>query len=122
MAKVYGVKLAWVAALVVVAAGCRDSGLPDRNLPLEEAEQRALLYPVYEPAAATALQYDGSDWVVAGRPLQIPASLLVPVSAEGGEAWALATDAPPRDRLYVRAADGWTPLARALGAGEAAAH
>jgi len=103
-----------VACSILALAGCRDSGLPDRNLPLDQAEQRALPYSLHEPAPAGGIRYDGAEWVVAGRPMQISASLLVPVEVEGGEAWALATDAPPRDRLYVNSGDAWTPLARAL--------
>ena len=117
MPKCGGMRLAWVAAVAALAAaGCRDSGLPDRNLPLDQAEQRALPYSLHEPAPAGGIRYDGAEWVVAGRPMQISASLLVPVEVEGGEAWALATDAPPRDRLYVKSGDAWTPLARALSA------
>ncbi len=108
------------AAIVLTAAGCRDSGLPDRNLPLEEAEQRALHYSLYEAAPAGAIVHDGAEWVVAGLPMKISAGLLVPIDVEGGEAFALATDAAPHDRLYVRSGEGWIPLARALPVASAA--
>jgi hypothetical protein len=96
-------------------AGCRDSGLPDRNLPLADAETRRFSYEVYQPRdeAETVFRHDQADWVVAGEPQRIPASHLVSAgSAEGRALFALVTDAAPYDRLYVETAGAWTPFAR----------
>ncbi|MGH7502256.1 MAG: hypothetical protein ACREL7_10920 [Longimicrobiales bacterium] len=103
------------AAIIFVATGCRDSGLPDRNLPLAEAEHRRFGYELYEPsdAAESALQHEDSEWVVAGPPMNIPASRLVPAGTAGGRAvFTLANDPAPFDRLYVEGDRGWTPYAR----------
>lgn len=107
----------WIIALAGVAglAGCRDNGLPDRNLPLQEARHRTYGYPVYENTA------DHRQIVLAGRhwmpslPIErIPDRLLVPV---GGDAqtqlFAVRGSAQPYSRLYARAGAGqWQPFLR----------
>jgi hypothetical protein len=98
-----------------LAAGCVDSGLPDRNLPLEEAEHRPFRYQVYDvrPEAEAIVHHDDSDWAVAGAAERIPASALVPAGAGGSQAlFSLASDAAPFDRLYMESEGGWIPLAR----------
>lgn len=116
-----------VTALTLV--GCVDSGLPDRNLPLEEAEHREFRYEVYQPrtAAESLLHHEDSDWAVAGGPEHIPASQLVSAGMAGvQEVFALATDAAPIDRLYLETVRGWIPFVKVpanvpTGAGSSAA-
>jgi hypothetical protein len=97
-------------AMVAMLGGCRDSGLPDRNLPLEEARTRPFRYSVYEPASVPPVRVADRDWIAAGLPMSIPQRLLTPVTPDGN-VFALASDASPWTRLYRRSAAGYTPLA-----------
>jgi len=107
-----GGNIGWVgaAALAVVAGGCVDSGLPGKNLPLEEARTRAFRYDVYEARPSETIRVADREWVTAGAPMDIPQRLLTPVTADGN-VFALSTDASPRTRLYRRSNGGYIPLA-----------
>jgi hypothetical protein len=104
-----------VLATVIVIAGCRDNGLPDRNLPLEEARHRTYGYPAYEnltdhPQVAVA----GRHWMP-GLPVErIPDRMLVPVGGDGTtQLYALRGAEAPYSRLYARAGAGeWRPFLR----------
>jgi hypothetical protein len=100
------------AAMLVAAAftACRDSGLPDRNLPLEEARTRPFRYSTYDAAGdLPAVTVGERQWLAAGAPMHIPDRLLTPLA--GGSVYALATDAEPYTRLFVRSPSGFVPLA-----------
>jgi hypothetical protein len=100
-------------AILLALTACRDSGLPGKNLPLDEARTKPFRYSVYDANAdLPAAQVDGRTWRAAGPAESIPAGLLVPVEAGGGrEMFALATDSPPRARLYMKTGDLYTPFA-----------
>ena len=110
------------AAAALVAVGCRDSGLPDRNLALEDARHRApdalvqAVHPETNPAlhgaAAEAhgagmtsgpVTVGGQTFQAAGRPIALGDASLrsVGTSAMGGTFSAAAWDEPPYDRLYL---------------------
>jgi hypothetical protein len=112
--------------LVLVAlTGCRDSGLPDRNLPLQEAEQRQWRYPLYASGVTSStIRHDGADWAIAGAPVVAPARMFAAVGGEGGRTvHALTNDSPPYDRLYLQTDTGWRPYARIPQSGDTtAAH
>ena len=114
----------FVAGLILVAvSGCVDSGLPDRNLPLDEAESRQFRYNVYDSRAEaeTIFQHEDADWAVAGTAERIPASHLVSAGTAGAHAlFVLATDQAPYDRLYIETERGWMPYARVGQAGSGA--
>jgi hypothetical protein len=98
-----------VAALAL--AGCKDSGLPGMNLPLQVAEHKPTPYVLYTPAAASGqrqvLEMDGEHWLLTSAEEAIPDALLGPAGAAGeGEPRALAWDSPPYDRLYQRTPEG----------------
>lgn len=102
---------------LIAAAGCVDSGLPDRNLPLETARERPFRYPVYDGSAnIPPVTYAEQTWRAAGPPIDIPDRLLTRVSgATGAEAvYTLVTDAAPIRRLYVRTDSRYVPLAPTL--------
>jgi hypothetical protein len=108
------VALAAVAVVLGLAA-CKDSGLPDRNLPIEEARQRQYGYPAYTPAADPApVAAAGRNWVRSAALESIPAHLLVPVSgAEGTQLYAVRGTRAPYSRLYGPAEGGmWAPYLR----------
>ncbi len=101
------------AVLAAVGAGaCRDSGLPDRNLPLTDAMERPFRYGTYDNAGAvrpvTAAQ---REWVAAGPAQRIPDNLLVAVEAGSRDVFRLATEEAPYTRLYVRSGDMYVPMA-----------
>ena len=54
--------------LAVVFAGCRDSGLPGKNLPHAQARTTEWRYPAYEadPASEALYQLFGRRWHVSG--------------------------------------------------------
>jgi hypothetical protein len=114
----------FAAGLVLVTLpGCVDSGLPDRNLALEEAENRQFRYAVYDTRAEaeTIFRHEDADWAVAGTAERIPAAYLVAVGTAGTHGlFVLATDPPPYDRLYVETERGWMPYARVGSAGTGA--
>ena len=93
--------LASTAAL----SSCRDSGLPDRNLPRAEAEQRTYGYPAYQdvgPALTEIWELDGRRWQLSAQVASIPQAQLRSVANANGTAmYALQWDQPPMDRLYT---------------------
>jgi len=105
--------MAGATALLLALTACRDSGLPGKNLPLEEARTKPFRYSVYDATAdLPAAEVDGRTWRAAGPAESIPASLLTPVEAGAGhEMFALTTDPPPRARLYMKTGDLYTPYA-----------
>lgn len=101
----------------LAGAACVDSGLPGKNLPLEQAMQKAPPYTLYETATPTEPMAAGI--AVAGRawtgtsahhpPLglvpgsELPARYLSQIGAiEGAAVYALAWDESPFDHLYAR--------------------
>jgi hypothetical protein len=102
------------AAGVLGLSACRDNGLPDRNLPLQEARHRQYGYPAYQNVAAHApVAADGRYWAPS-LPLEtIPERLLVPIGNAGTPLYAVRGAATPYSRLYAPAADGrWQPYLR----------
>lgn len=107
----------WLVAIacVTVLSACRDNGLPDRNLPLAEAQHREFGYQVYEPSANNrAIALGGRHWVRSLAVETIPARLLVPVgTAEGTQLFALRNEATPYSRLYSPVSQNrWSPYLR----------
>lgn len=111
---------------VVAVAGCQDLGLPDRNLPIDEASQRppdALVQAVHpetraaEPAhggmpadpahadasmASRAVQIGEQTFMPAGAPHDVDAALLTQVGAGGGMSFhAVRGDDAPYDRVFM---------------------
>lgn len=108
---------------VFAMAGCRDSGLPDRNLALEDAAHRApdalvqAVYPQYgaaRSASDAAAHGDASmasrpitvgeqTFQASGRPVRLSGTALTAVGAGpmGGTFSAATWDEPPYDRLYL---------------------
>ena len=113
---------------LVALAGCKDSGLPDRNLPYEEAAHRppdALVQAVHPATraggadahggmpmdsahagaaanASRAVTIGEQTFVPAGMPLDIDAALLTQVGAGGGMSFhAVRGDDAPYDRVYM---------------------
>jgi hypothetical protein len=99
--------------LVMAFAACRDSGLPGKNLPLEEARTRVFPYSVYDAAENVApVRFQDRTWMVAGPPVSMDARLLRALEGEGERAvFALATDSEPYTRLYVRVDTRYAPMA-----------
>lgn len=116
-----GGRSAWMvlAAVTLILGACRDSGLPGKNLPLTEAENRPFRYAVYDVAAPavaaqSVIQADSARWMIAGGAQPIRPGLLAPVAAEGGaQIFAPTWERAPYDRLWVRVSDGmYKPLQR----------
>lgn len=109
-------RLGWVALSCVVGlTACRDNGLRDRNLPLEEARHREFGYPVYQPATNNpALAMGGRHWIRALPIETVPAHLLSPVgNADGTPLYALRGASAPYSRLYAPVSEGrWLPYVR----------
>jgi hypothetical protein len=104
-----------ILALAAGLAGCRDSGLPDRNLPAEAARTREYGYPVYEASPdARPVAAAGRHWIRGAPEEQIPGTLMVPVAADGAvQLYAPRHARAPYDRLYAPAGqDRWTPYLR----------
>lgn len=108
-----------ITAVILAAAAmaaCKDSGLPGRNTPIDEALNAEWRYPLYQSAdaAAGALQLDGQRWVPSQTTVAIPQRLLRPVATSArGQLHALTWDQQPYTRLYLAAPGGeWTPVNR----------
>jgi hypothetical protein len=102
-------------AAAIGVAGCKDSGLPDRNLPVEEARQREYGYPAYQPAADPApVAAAGRLWIRSLPVETIPSHLLEPLAAtQTVQLYALRGTSAPYSRLYAPAGDGrWIPYLR----------
>lgn len=102
------------ALCVVVLSGCRDNGLHDRNLPLQEARYREQPYPTYQAATNTPVPMAGHYWMRSLTVESIPSRLLVQVgNAEGTLLYALRSERAPYSRLYTPVSqDRWAPFAR----------
>jgi hypothetical protein len=104
------------ALCVVGLAGCRDNGLPDKNLPVEEARHRYIQpYLSYQAMAATTpVAIGGREWMPSLPVETIPARMLQPVgSAEGTTLFALRGDEAPYSSLYAsEGGDRWRPYLR----------
>lgn len=111
-----GVRAGMLAlACVATLAGCRDSGLPDRNLPLEEARHRQFSYPAYQPLADNApIAAAGRHWLRSSAVETIPAAMLEPVQGtDGTPLYAVRGSRAPYARLYTPVGpDRWAPLLR----------
>ena len=107
--------VALVALCVLGLGACRDSGLPGKNLPLQEARMKEFRYPAYQATA------DQTPVGVAGRhyigslPIEnIPDRLMVQIAdAEGGMFYTMRGRTAPYSRLYARVGpDRWRPYTR----------
>ena len=120
-------------AAIVGLAGCKDSGLPDRNLPFDEAAHRApdslvmAVHPETRPGAeahaAGGMPQDEAHagetsmatrpiaigdqtFVASGQPSSMDAGGLSQVGNVGGMGFFAATgDEAPYDRLYMAHGD-----------------
>jgi hypothetical protein len=103
-------------ACVAGLTACKDSGLPDRNLPLQEARHRQFAYPAYQPLANNApVAAAGRHWLRSAAVEQIPANVLVPVATgrTARQLYAVRGAQAPYSRLYAPAGPGrWTPYLR----------
>jgi len=110
-----GTKTAGRMALAVLAAGlltaCRDVGL-SFNIPLEEAENRAFRYAVYEDGTGDPLlRFDDRNWMASAAVEHIPERALREVgTARGRAVYAPTWETAPYDRVYVRSGAGWHPV------------
>ncbi|MEO5511528.1 MAG: hypothetical protein ABIV28_06310 [Longimicrobiales bacterium] len=107
----FGKSAAWSAAIFTVLAlgGCKDSGLPGKNRPLNEAMQSEWRYPAYEQVAGadSVMSLAGHRWQITGEKQTIPSRLLAPVATvNGAEIFSLKSDVAPYDRLYSATTDG----------------
>jgi len=109
-----GLRAALGLAILSVAA-CTDSGLPGKNLPLDEAESKPMEYSLYDGASnVPAVRFGDHVWLAAGPTEQIQEHLLARVGDDSGrDVFALVTDPAPHTRLYVRDGHGFAPLAPA---------
>jgi hypothetical protein len=101
-----------LAAGLLVAGGCHEGGLPDRNLPLQEARHREYGYPVYQPVADNPqVAAAGRHWMRTVPVETIPARLLSPVAtADGVSLYAVQGHRAPYSRLYAQVGeDRWVP-------------
>ena len=115
-----------VALLAAISSGCVDSGLPGKNLPLDEARFREWSYPLYEMAVHPSglpdlISFDDGTWALMAAPhrkggmesaLERSPQLLRPVSGGEAQFMALAWDTPPYNRLFLRAPSGLRTYAR----------
>jgi len=96
------------AVAVLALAGCKDSGLPGMNLPLQVAEHKPTLYPLYAypqgQVQLDAAEVAGRDWLLVRVEERIPDAMVVAVG--GAEHFVLAWDTEPYDRVYERVAPG----------------
>jgi hypothetical protein len=108
----------WGMLALVLATGvtaCKDSGLPDRNLPFEEARNRQYGYPVYQPLAGNVpVAAAGRHWLRSAEVMTIPGGIMEPVAAaEGTQLYTVRGTRAPYDRLYAPLGqDRWAPYLR----------
>jgi hypothetical protein len=109
-------RLAMLAvACAATLAGCKDSGLPDRVVPLQEARHRQYGYAVYQPLANNApVAAAGRHWARSAAVEEIPAGVLIPVaSADGTQLYAVRGAQAPYSRLYAPVGPNrWAPYPR----------
>jgi len=104
-----------VVASVLGLAACRDNGLPDKNLPVQEARARENRYPVYEAAAeSTPVAIAGRAYIGSAPLARIPGRLMTPIGeAAGTQLYARRGEQAPYARLYASAGgDHWRPYLR----------
>ena len=106
-----GMRPVAVTMAVLALAGCKDSGLPGKNLPLQLAEHKPLPYPVYSypqgQLQVGAIEVAGRDWLTVQVEERIPDALMVALpTGDGPTVYALAWDDAPYDRLYHQLAAG----------------
>lgn len=100
-----------VAATLVLGA-CHEGGLPDRNLPLQEARHREWSYPAYQPAANNPpVAMAGRNWLRSLPVETIPARMLQPVgTTDGVSLYAVRGHRAPYGRLYAQVGENrWAP-------------
>lgn len=112
-----------VSSAILALGGCKDSGLPDRNLPLDQAEHRApdALVQAVHPlsrAGSTDAQAGSHDTTMVARPITVGGQVFqasgMPTrmsagslravgggAAVGGSFSAATWDEPPYDQLYL---------------------
>jgi hypothetical protein len=117
MRGVRGLVRPWLLVLAgtIGLGACTDSGLPDRNLPIEEARHREFSYPAYQPAAGVVpVALAGRHWIRSLPVETIPRQLMVPVgAADGVTLYAVRGARAPYSRLYAPVAqDRWAPYLR----------
>jgi hypothetical protein len=108
-------RLMMLVLLGVALTACKDSGLPDRNVPLQEARHRQYSYPTYQPLANNApVAAAGRHWVRSAAVEEIPAGVLVPVaSVDGTQLYAVRGAQAPYSRLYAPVGTNrWAPYLR----------
>lgn len=108
---------AWLLVIACAAglSACRDNGLADRNLPLDQAQNREYGYPVYETSEDTpTLAMGGHHWVRSQAEETIAAHVLVPVgTTDGTQLFARRGEEAPYSRLYAQISeDRWAPYLR----------
>jgi hypothetical protein len=112
--------VACALAAGVLLGGCRDSGLPGRNTPVEEAMTGTSPYPLYEaadprmPGGPAIFTVGEQRWLSQSGSVAVPRRLLRPVGATGGyQIHALTWDDAPYGMLFATAPNGTVrPLAR----------
>jgi hypothetical protein len=108
-----GARMAVVLVCAAGAAACRDSGLPGKNTPRQEARHREFRYPAYQPAADhEPIALAGHLWIGALPVESIPDRLLVAVASAGAgqTLYAQRGRTAPYGRLYARVSEGrWRP-------------
>lgn len=105
-----------LAVFAVVGVGaCKDSGLPDRNLPIDEARNREFRFTAYQPTADNAtIAFAGRHWMRTLPVETIAPNVLMPVgSADGVQFHAVRGSRAPYSRLYAPVGEGrWAPYVR----------
>ena len=104
-----------MVASVLGLSACRDNGLTDKNLPLDDARNRQYSYPGYQPAAESAPVAAAGEYYIGAAPsVRIPARLLTPVgNSEGTALYAASGAKAPYARLYASVGnDEWRPFLR----------
>ena len=119
MARIWRRRAATLLALIAFT-GCVDSGLPDKNLPLEQARHREWSYPIYleavQPSGLPELvSFNESTWALqaAAWPeyglesaLTRDPTLLRSVATGAAPLQALRWDTAPFDRLFLASPGG----------------
>ncbi len=104
-----GARWAVVAIAGLALGACKDSGLPGKNLPLNEGMQAEWRYAAYEktPAAAKVMTLEGHRWQITGAQETVPTRMLRSVATvNGAEVFSLKWDEAPYDRLYTAGENG----------------
>jgi hypothetical protein len=105
-------RAAGIAACALVLGACHEGGLPDRNLPLQEARHREYGYPVYQPVANNPqIALAGRHWMRSLPVETIPQRMMEAAgTTEGVSLYAVRGQRAPYSRLYEQVgADRWVP-------------